>query len=123
MRAAIRSRTSSAAPPGVAIPATPHIVEQALPHAYSRVSAMKSSPSAPPDLTMSAPDIGERERELVNTVLEGKNLSGGPMVERFESAIAELSKRKHAVAVSSGTAGLHLAVKALGIKAGDKVAT
>jgi perosamine synthetase len=79
--------------------------------------------TAPADLAMSAPDIGDRERELVMAVLRDSRLSGGPMVERFEQSVAERAGRRHGVAVSSGTAGLHVAVKALGIGRGDRVAT
>src|SRR5437899_11727949 len=77
----------------------------------------------PEDLTMSAPDIGERERELVMEVLQGKTLSGGPLTERFERAVADRARRRHGIAVSSGTAGLHLAVRALGIRRADRVLT
>lgn len=72
---------------------------------------------------MAAPDIGDRERSLVAEVLAGAQLSAGPMIERFERAVASASSREYAVGVSSGTAGLHLAVKALGISKGDAVAT
>lgn len=72
---------------------------------------------------MSAPDIGERERELVLEVLKGPTLSGGPLTERFEASVAALTGRRHAIAVSSGTAGLHLAVCALGLRGPARVLT
>jgi perosamine synthetase len=72
---------------------------------------------------MSAPDLGDVEKRLVHEVLEGTALSGGPMIERFEAGIRERTNRAHAIAVSSGTAGLHLAVRALGIGPGDEVLT
>ena len=72
---------------------------------------------------MSAPDLGARERALVNEVLATDSLSGGPMMRRFEEGIARASGRRHAVAVSSGTAGLHALVSALGIARGDLVVT
>jgi len=72
---------------------------------------------------MSAPDIGLRELELVNEVLRSSVLSIGPMVERFERLIAEYVGVRHAVAVSSGTAGLHACVVAAGIGEGDEVIT
>src|SRR5438105_14695316 len=77
----------------------------------------------PRDLTMSAPDINARDRALVADVLAGPQLSGGPMILRFEEAIAALIDRRFAVAVSSGTAALHLGVRALGIRAGSRVLT
>jgi perosamine synthetase len=72
---------------------------------------------------MSAPDIGARERALVAEVMGGTQLSFGPMVERFESGIATAADRMYGVAVSSGTAGLHVGVRALGIGSGDRVIT
>ncbi len=72
---------------------------------------------------MSGPDIGEREIALVNQVLRTPILSIGPMIERFERAIADYVGVRHAIAVSSGTAGLHLAVIAAGVGEGDEVIT
>ncbi len=72
---------------------------------------------------MSAPDIGPRERELVNAVLTTPVLSIGPYLERFEAAFAASVGSAHAVGVSSGTAGLHLCVVAAGIGPGDEVIT
>jgi perosamine synthetase len=53
--------------------------------------------------------------------LRTNQLSLGPKLEEFESAIAGYHQMPHAIAVSSGTAALHLAVRALGIGAGDEV--
>lgn len=72
---------------------------------------------------MSGPDLAEREIELVSQVLRGPTLSIGPMVEHFERAIADYVGMRHAVAVSSGTTGLHLAVLAAGVTDGDEVIT
>ncbi len=72
---------------------------------------------------MSAPDIGPRERELVNEVLATPYLSIGPYIERFEAAFAAYVGAAHAVGVSSGTAGLHMCVVAAGIGEGDEVIT
>jgi perosamine synthetase len=72
---------------------------------------------------MSAPDIGPRERALVAEVMHGTQLSFGPMVDRFETGVAAVGGRRFGIAVSSGTAGLHVAVRALGIGAGDRVVT
>ncbi len=72
---------------------------------------------------MSAPDIGEREIELAVEVLRSGILSIGPMVERFEALVARQIGVKHAVAVSSGTAGLHTCLVAAGVGPGDEVVT
>ena len=75
------------------------------------------------NLNLASPDITERERELVSEVLSGSTLSGGPMLTRLESMMAERAGRKHAVGVSSGTAALHLIVRGLGLGPGDAVIT
>jgi perosamine synthetase len=72
---------------------------------------------------MSRPDIGEREAELIAEVLKSGVLSIGPMVERFEALVASKVGARHAIAVSSGTAGLHLCAAALGVGPGDEVIT
>lgn len=72
---------------------------------------------------MSAPDISDLEREAVAEVLRTPVLSMGRQTEAFEAAVREYSGAKHAIAVSSGTAGLHLCVRAAGIGPGDLVLT
>jgi len=72
---------------------------------------------------LSSPDIGPRERELVNEVIASNILSIGPRVKQFERMVAQYLGVKEAVAVNSGTGGLHLAVRALGIGEGDEVIT
>ena len=74
-------------------------------------------------LSLSSPDISASEIDLVNQVLRTPRLSMGPMINRFEVAFADFIGTKHAVAVSSGTAGLHLALIAAGIGHGDLVLT
>lgn len=74
-------------------------------------------------LSMSAPDIGPREIELVNQVLQSPTLALGPMLQRFEALTAAFVGLPHAAAVSSGTAGLHMAMVAAGIGPGDEVIT
>ncbi|MGC2637610.1 MAG: DegT/DnrJ/EryC1/StrS family aminotransferase, partial [Acidobacteriaceae bacterium] len=73
------------------------------------------------EIPLSAPDIGEAEIEAVVAVLRSSRLSLGPKMEEFEQAMAAYVGLPHAVAVSSGTAGLHLALLALGIGPGDEV--
>jgi perosamine synthetase len=74
-------------------------------------------------IPLAKPELGERERELVLEVLGSGRLSLGPMQERFERAFAEHVGSADAVAVSSGTAALHLGVRALGWGDGDEVVT
>jgi perosamine synthetase len=84
---------------------------------------MSDSPPAVAQLPMARPEIGAREEELVTEVLRSGVLSLGPMLERFEQSFADWIGADHASAVSSGTAGLHLAIRAAGVKAGDEVVT
>ena len=63
--------------------------------------------------------LDEDDCEAVIRVLNGDWLTQGPMVEAFEQALAESCGAKHAVAVSSGTAALHLACLAAGVGPGD----
>ena len=72
---------------------------------------------------MSSPDITEKEREAVLRVLSTRHLSMGPEYRAFEQAIEEYVGVKHAIAVNSGTAGLHLCIRAAGIEPGDLVIT
>jgi perosamine synthetase len=74
-------------------------------------------------IPLARPDIGPRELELVSQVLSGDSLAMGPFTEQFERGIAQLAERRHAIACSSGTAGLHMGVRALGIGEGDEVIT
>jgi perosamine synthetase len=72
---------------------------------------------------MSSPDLTHVERQVVAEVLETPRLSMGPYEKAFEDAVREFAGVKHAIAVSSGTAGLHLCVRAAGISDGDWVIT
>jgi len=89
---------------------------------------------------MSSPDLNDQDRQGVRSalesaglpdadlrsvlkVLDGPSLSMGPQIAAFERVIAEYSGAQHAIAVNSGTAGLHLCVRAAGIGAGDLVLT
>jgi len=67
------------------------------------------------------PDVGERELAEVAEVLETGMLTMGPKVAEFEAEIARICEVEHALAVTSGTAALHLAVLALGLEPGDEV--
>ena len=72
-------------------------------------------------IRLARPDVGAEELEAVAAVVETGQLTMGPKVAEFEAALAEACGTRHAVAVSSGTAALHLAVLALGIGPGDEV--
>jgi perosamine synthetase len=72
-------------------------------------------------IPLSGPDITEAEIDAVAAVMRSGRLSLGPKLEEFEVALANYVGARYAVAVSSGTAGLHLMVKALGIGEGDEV--
>jgi perosamine synthetase len=72
---------------------------------------------------LASPDITDAEREAVMAVMETRYLSMGPEHIAFEQAIADYVGAKHAISASSGTAGLHLCVRAAGIKDGDLVLT
>lgn len=67
--------------------------------------------------------ISEADIEAVANVLKSDWLTIGPEVARFEENIAKVSNSKYSVAVSSGTAALHCAYKALRVGPGDEVIT
>lgn len=73
------------------------------------------------NIPLSSPDITESEIEAVTDVLRTTRLSLGPQMVAFEEALAEYIGVPHAVAISSGTAGLHLCMKALNLGEGDEV--
>jgi perosamine synthetase len=74
-------------------------------------------------IPLARPEIGPREEELALEVLRSGRLSLGPMGERFERDFAAWLGSGDAVSVSSGTAALHLGVRALGWGAGDEILT
>jgi dTDP-4-amino-4,6-dideoxygalactose transaminase len=89
---------------------------------------------------MSSPDLADSDRQAVESslrqagvpqddlhsvlkILEGPNLSMGPQIAAFEQLFCGYSGARHAIGVNSGTAGLHLCVRAAGIGPGDLVLT
>jgi len=72
-------------------------------------------------IPLSSPDITEAEIDAVTAVLRTNSLSLGPRLEEFEQAFAGFHAMPHAIAVSSGTAALHLAIRALNLGPGDEV--
>ncbi|WP_222592002.1 DegT/DnrJ/EryC1/StrS family aminotransferase, partial [Oceanithermus desulfurans] len=72
-------------------------------------------------IPMAAPDISEADVQAVAEVVRSGRLALGPKTVAFEQDMAEYIGVKHAVAVSSGTAALHLLVRALNMGPGDEV--
>jgi perosamine synthetase len=74
-------------------------------------------------IPLAKPVLGEAEERAVIDVLRSGQLSLGPKLGEFERRFAAWLGAPHASAVSSGTAGLHLALRAVGVEAGDEVIT
>jgi dTDP-4-amino-4,6-dideoxygalactose transaminase len=74
-------------------------------------------------IPMSSPDLTDADRQAVIDVINTPNLSMGQRILDFEQSFCKQTGRKHAIGVNSGTAGLHLCVRAAGIGAGDLVIT
>ena len=74
-------------------------------------------------IPLARPVLGPEEESAVIEVLRSGDLSLGPRVPAFEREFAEWVGASHASAVSSGTAGLHLALRAVGVSRGDEVVT
>jgi len=75
------------------------------------------------EIPLSQPDITQAEIDAVTDVLRSGRLSIGPRQDLLEQLVAERCQRRHGIAVSSGTAGLHLALLAMGVGPGDEVIT
>ncbi len=67
------------------------------------------------------PWISNDDKQTVNKALNQSMLTLGPQLEKFERSFCKYTKSKYAIAVSNGTAALHLSLKALGIKEHDEV--
>ncbi|HEY6637687.1 MAG TPA: DegT/DnrJ/EryC1/StrS family aminotransferase [Solirubrobacterales bacterium] len=75
-------------------------------------------------IPLARPELGPREEELLLEVVRSGSLSLGPKLEQFENDFSDwMGGSCYAVAVSSGTAALHLGVRALGWSLGDEVVT
>ncbi|MCP4445741.1 MAG: DegT/DnrJ/EryC1/StrS aminotransferase family protein [Myxococcales bacterium] len=72
-------------------------------------------------IPLARPSIGDAERSAAQRVLSGTQLTSGPELKRFEALLAETSGRSHAIAMSSGTSALELALWAIGVGPGDAV--
>jgi dTDP-4-amino-4,6-dideoxygalactose transaminase len=82
-----------------------------------------SSPSGKPYIVFGAPLIGEEEIAEVVATLRSGWIGTGPKVRRFEELFRQHTGAKHAVAVNSCTAALHLSLLVSGVKPGDEVIT
>ncbi len=74
-------------------------------------------------IPMSKPFFGNEEIEAVTEVIKSGWVTTGPKCVRFEEDFARYTGCAHALALSSGTAGMHLLLKAMGIGKGDEVIT
>ena len=74
-------------------------------------------------LPFCVPDIGEREIEEVVSTLRSGWITTGPRTKEFERLFAQYVGSRHAIAVSSCTAALHIALAAIGVGPGDEVIT
>ena len=74
-------------------------------------------------IPISKPFIGEAEKQAVMDVLDSGMLAQGPRTAKFEERFAQVCGVKHAIATSSGTTALHLALLAHGVGPGDEVIT
>jgi len=75
------------------------------------------------EIPLARPLLGEAEEQAVLAVLRSGRLSLGPLLGEFEQRFAARLGAPHASAVSSGTTGLHLALRAVGVSDGDEVIT
>src|SRR5579859_1708139 len=84
---------------------------------------MSSARVVPEEIPLAYPVLGDLERERVLEVLRSERLALGPLLAEFERTFAERLGAPFASAVSSGTAGLHLALRAVGVSDGAEVIT
>jgi len=74
-------------------------------------------------LPFARPDTDQREIAAASEVISSGWLTTGPRTREFEAAFAERVGAKHAIAVNSATAAMHLALEAAGLQVGDEVIT
>ncbi len=86
-------------------------------------AARAEQPAGDEPIPLARPLVGEREEELVVATLRSRQLALGPRLPAFEAALGARLGAAHVSAVSSGTAALHLGIRAAGVRAGDEVVT
>ena len=91
------------------------------PPSTARASNLAREAAAPPFLPYGRQCIEDDDIEAVAGALRGEFLTTGPLVGRFEQALASLTGAREALACSSGTAALYIAARALGLGPGDTV--
>jgi dTDP-4-amino-4,6-dideoxygalactose transaminase len=74
-------------------------------------------------ISIANPQLGTKEQDAVQAVIESGYLADGPEVREFEAEFADYCGTNHAVATSNGTTALHAAFEALGLGEGDRVLT
>lgn len=79
------------------------------------------APASPGIIDLASPDIGERERVLVDESLRSGWIAYGSFVDRFEENVSSYLGVRHAVALASGTAALHVALIVAGVRSDDEV--
>lgn len=89
----------------------------------TRDQAIVNPRTSPCTIPLARPFITQKEIDAVVEVLQSSQLSLGPKLGEFEDHFARYCDRRHGIACSSGTAGLHLLIKAMGLGAGDEVIT
>jgi perosamine synthetase len=87
----------------------------------AKEGARAGTMGSPATIRLARPDVGRDELAAVTEVLESGTLTMGPRVAELEDSLARACEVRHAVAVSNGTAALHLAVLALDLQPGDEV--
>jgi len=96
---------------------TPHLV---VPY---RPPLVESRPFRSGFLPFALPDLGKDEFEELKCTLDSGWITTGPKTEQFEEEFARAVGARHAIAVNSCTAALHLALEAIGLRQGDEVVT
>jgi dTDP-4-amino-4,6-dideoxygalactose transaminase len=87
------------------------------------MSKLQSRPRRPTLLSFQPPAVGEEEIRAVAETLRSGWLTSGPRADELERRFAEYVGAKHAVALASGTAAMHLSLLAAGVGPGDEVVT
>src|SRR5690349_8914375 len=90
---------------------------------FTEQQATEPKPAAADFIPYGRQSISPADVEAVLSVLQSDWLTQGPSIERFEQVVAQACGAKYAVAVSSATAGLHLACLAVGLKPGHRLWT
>ena len=106
----------------LALMAREHVSTVVLTDGRNRPVALRNVTDLQDHILLSPPHIGTTETDYVKQAFDSNWIApAGPNLEAFEARLAEISKRTHAIAVSSGTAGLHLALRALNLPEGAAI--